>query len=172
MSQPTYPHSQHPVTVFTRFAIRLAAIAFLASSVAHLAAATKKPPVHPININLADSRQLQQVPGIGPATAEKILQMRKSYGAFKSVDDLKAIRSLGPKRLEKMHKYLTVGKTPLTSAKAAGPKQSTTPAPSTVATNKNSASSTHRAQPSTQSSKPENSDSKPESADSEDEEPE
>jgi len=37
--------------------------------------------------------------------------MRKSYGAFKSVDDLLAIRGLGPKRLEKMRKYLTVGKT-------------------------------------------------------------
>jgi hypothetical protein len=36
--------------------------------------------------------------------------MRKSYGAFKSVDDLLAIRGLGPKRLEKMRKYLTVGK--------------------------------------------------------------
>ena len=38
------------------------------------------------------------------------MQMRKSYGAFKSVDDLLAIRGLGPKRLEKMRKYLTVGK--------------------------------------------------------------
>src|SRR3981081_4928326 len=55
-------------------------------------------------------KRLQQVPGIGPATAEKILQMRKSYGAFKSVDDLLAIRGLGAKRLEKMRKYLTVGK--------------------------------------------------------------
>src|SRR5215467_6131761 len=110
MSQPTYPRFQPRLAVFTRFAIRLASIAFLAFAVAHFAAATKKPPVHPININLADSGQLQQVPGIGPATAEKILQMRKSYGAFKSVDDLKAIRGLGQKRLDKMRKYLTVGK--------------------------------------------------------------
>jgi hypothetical protein len=36
--------------------------------------------------------------------------MRKSYGAFKSVDDLLAIRGLGPKRLEKMRKYLVAGK--------------------------------------------------------------
>ena len=70
----------------------------------------KKPPVKPVNINTATSEELQQVPGIGPATAEKILQMRKSYGAFKSVDDLLAIRGLGPKRLEKMRRYLTVGK--------------------------------------------------------------
>jgi len=50
------------------------------------------------------------VPGIGPSTADKILQMRKSYGAFKSVDDLLAIKGIGPKRMEKMRKYLTVGK--------------------------------------------------------------
>jgi competence ComEA-like helix-hairpin-helix protein len=74
------------------------------------ASATKKPPAQPININTADSTQLQLVPGIGPSTAEKILQMRKSYGAFKSVNDLMAIRGIGPKRLEKMRKYLTLGK--------------------------------------------------------------
>jgi competence ComEA-like helix-hairpin-helix protein len=75
-----------------------------------LSSATKKPPAQAVNINTADSTQLQLVRGIGPSTAEKILQMRKSYGAFKSVNDLMAIRGLGPKRLEKMRKYLTVGK--------------------------------------------------------------
>src|SRR2546430_14993548 len=73
-------------------------------------ATTKNPPLKPININTATSEELQQVPGIGPATAEKILQMRKSYGLFKSVDDLLAIKGLGRKRVEKMRKYLTVGK--------------------------------------------------------------
>ena len=72
--------------------------------------AKKKPPLKPVNLNTATSEELQQVPGIGPATAEKILQMRKSYGAFKSVDDLLAIRGIGKKRLDKMRKYLTVGK--------------------------------------------------------------
>ena len=71
----------------------------------------KKPPARPVNIDTASSEELQQVPGIGPATAQKILQMRKSYGPFKSVDDLLAIRGLGQKRLDKMRKFLTVGKT-------------------------------------------------------------
>ncbi len=71
--------------------------------------ATKKPPTHPVDINSASSAQLQLVPGIGPATAEKILAMRKSYGAFKSVDDLLSVRGIGPKRLEKMRKYLVAG---------------------------------------------------------------
>jgi competence protein ComEA len=97
--------------------------------------ANKKPPLHPVNVNTATSEQLQEVPGIGPATAEKILQARKSYGAFKSVDDLQAIKGIGPKRLEKMRKYLTVGK-PLTPQKSAGqaaakPATKPTPAPKT-----------------------------------------
>jgi len=39
------------------------------------------------------------------------LQMRKSYGAFKSVDDLLALRGLGAKRPKKMRKYSTVART-------------------------------------------------------------
>jgi len=74
--------------------------------------AKKKPPPHPVNLNTASAAELQQVPGIGPATADKILQARKSYGSFKSVDDLQAIKGIGPKKLEKMRKYLTVDKTP------------------------------------------------------------
>ena len=74
--------------------------------------AKKKPPAHPININTATAADLQQVPGIGPSTAQKILDTRKSYGTFKSVDDLLAIKGIGPKKLDKMRKYLTVGKLP------------------------------------------------------------
>jgi competence ComEA-like helix-hairpin-helix protein len=81
-------------------------------------AATKKPPVKPININTANSEELQQVPGIGPVTAEKIVQMRKSYGTFKSVDDLLSIKGIGKKRLEKMRKYLTVTKSTATNKMA------------------------------------------------------
>ena len=92
---------------------------FLAAAV--FPATPKKPPLRPININTANAEELQLVPGIGPATAEKILQMRKSYGAFKSVDDLVAIRGIGKKRLDKMRKYLTVGKVP--TAKSAQPQQ-------------------------------------------------
>ena len=83
--------------------------------------AKKKPPVHPVNLNSASSAESQQVPGIGPSTADKILQMRKSYGAYKSVDDLLAIKGIGQKRLDKMRKYLTVGRVPPTKAVSAKP---------------------------------------------------
>ena len=92
--------------------------------------ATKKPLLKPINLNSATSEQLQQVPGIGPATADKILQMRKSQGAFKSVDDLLAVRGIGRKRLDKMRKYLTVGK-----PAAAGKPGAATPGKSSSASN-------------------------------------
>ena len=69
------------------------------------------------------------MPGIGPVTADKILKMRKSYGSFKSVDDLRAIKGIGPKRLEKMRKYLTVaGPPPKKTTPSSASKTKTTPA--------------------------------------------
>jgi len=97
-----------------RRSFRCTAAAFaLAMTVASapVSAGNKKPPLQPVNLNTATALELQQVPGIGPSAADKILKMRKSYGAFKSVDDLRAIKGIGPKRMEKMRKYIIVGKT-------------------------------------------------------------
>jgi competence ComEA-like helix-hairpin-helix protein len=92
---------RHPAASF------LSAVFFLTLAIIP-ALAKKKPPSHPINLNTATADQLEEVPGIGPATAPKILDTRKSYGAFKSVDDLLSIKGIGQKRLDKMRKYLTV----------------------------------------------------------------
>jgi comEA protein len=105
--------SFHRVTFLS--AIMVAVLVSAAAS-----ATTKKPPLQPINLNSATSEELQLVPGIGPATAEKILLMRKSYGSFKSVDDLLAIRGIGKKRLDKMRKYLIAGKPASPGKPAAG----------------------------------------------------
>jgi comEA protein len=96
-------------------------------------AATKKPPPQPINLNAATSEELQLVPGIGPATAERILLMRKSYGAFKSVDDLLAIRGIGKKRLNKMRKYLIAGRPAAASKPGDASKPARSPAADTAA---------------------------------------
>jgi DNA uptake protein ComE-like DNA-binding protein len=69
-------------------ALRLTWLTLLAICFAHVSVAKKKPPGHPINLNTVSLGELQLVPGIGPSTADKILEMRKSCGAFKNVDDL------------------------------------------------------------------------------------
>lgn len=61
-----------------------------------------------ININSADSSQLQTINGIGPSTAEKIIRYRTSKGAFKSIDDLKKVNGIGDKKLEKLRPYVTI----------------------------------------------------------------
>jgi len=91
-------------------ALRLLVFLVCASCLVAIGAGEKKkPPRHPVNINTANSAQLQEVPGIGPATAEKILKMRKAHGPFKSVEELLAIKGIGKKRLAKWRPYLTVG---------------------------------------------------------------
>jgi competence ComEA-like helix-hairpin-helix protein len=79
----------------------------LSAAVLH---ASKKRLLQPVNLNTATALELQQVPGIRPLTADKIVKMRKSYGQFTSVDDLRAIKGIGPKRMEKMREYATAGK--------------------------------------------------------------
>jgi competence protein ComEA len=56
----------------------------------------------PISLNAATPEQLDELEGIGPATAQKILDWRKQHGGFRSVDDLKQITGIGPKRFESL----------------------------------------------------------------------
>jgi competence protein ComEA len=59
-------------------------------------------PAAPINLNSATAEQLDTLDGVGPSTAEKILQYRTEHGGFRSVDDLGQIPGIGPKRLESL----------------------------------------------------------------------
>ncbi len=54
-----------------------------------------------ININTADSEELQKLNGIGPATAEKIIDYRETHGRFKAIDDIKDVSGIGDKTFEK-----------------------------------------------------------------------
>jgi competence protein ComEA len=65
-----------------------------------------EPAPQSVSLNSADSEALQALPGVGPATAERILDYRKSHGKFKSIDELTAVGGIGPKKLEKMRKYI------------------------------------------------------------------
>jgi competence protein ComEA len=57
-------------------------------------------PAGPVHLNSATLEQLDGLPGVGPVTAQKILDYRQQHGAFGSVDELDAISGIGPARLE------------------------------------------------------------------------
>lgn len=61
-----------------------------------------------ININTADSTQLQELNGVGPATAEKIIAYRKQNGRFQSIEDIKNVSGIGDKTYEKLKDHIRV----------------------------------------------------------------
>ena len=60
----------------------------------------------PVHLNTATLEQLDALPGVGPVTAQKILDYREQHGAFSSVDDLDAIPGIGPARLEQLRELV------------------------------------------------------------------
>ena len=56
----------------------------------------------PVNLSTATAAQLDALPGIGPVTAQKILDYRTQHGGFSSVDELDAIPGIGPARIDQL----------------------------------------------------------------------
>ncbi len=61
-----------------------------------------------VNVNRANSAQLQTLNGIGPTKAQEIIKYRKSHGGFKTVDELVNVKGIGPKTLIKMKYQVTI----------------------------------------------------------------
>ena len=55
-----------------------------------------------VNINTADEKALDTLPGVGPAMAKRIIEYRETEGAFQSIEDIKKIRGIGDAKFAKM----------------------------------------------------------------------
>jgi competence protein ComEA len=61
-----------------------------------------------INVNTADAEELDELPEVGPATAEAIIEHRQGNGLFRSVEELEEVPGIGPATIEKIKPFATV----------------------------------------------------------------
>lgn len=63
--------------------------------------------VGPVSLSSASLEELDELPGVGPITAQKIVDYRAEHGPFASVDDLDAVPGIGPTRIEQLRELVT-----------------------------------------------------------------
>ena len=63
----------------------------------------------PIDLNRADQAALDELPGVGPATAAAIVAHREEHGPFTSVTSLQEVPGIGPAKLERLRDLVTIG---------------------------------------------------------------
>ena len=62
-----------------------------------------------VNINTATEDELQELQGIGPVLAKRILEYRQENGNFEQLEDLKNVSGIGEKTFEKIRSQITLG---------------------------------------------------------------
>ena len=102
----------------TRIVLSLAALVFLAAAQPHAQsrpaaprAETKTPAATAVvNLNTASAAELEKLPGVGAATAARIIEYRQKKGPFKKIEELMNVQGIGEKSFLKLKPQITVGK--------------------------------------------------------------
>ena len=69
--------------------------------------AARSAPGAKVSLATATVEQLDELPGIGPVTAQKIVDWRTTHGPFRSVEDLDDVPGIGPARIEQLRDLVT-----------------------------------------------------------------
>lgn len=122
-------HEQPPANYYSRYRpqifVSMLVVAVLVGGALYAARATEKAPKvvysasldevaaessRPlkVNVNTADVGELDALPEVGPATAQKIVDHRRANGAFRSIEELEEVSGIGPKTLEKIRPFAEV----------------------------------------------------------------
>ncbi len=99
------PHHMQARRVTIRYLIMGLAVLLVFCAAAR---AEKNPPSKPIDLNVANVKELQELPGVGAVTAQRIIDLRQKSGRFHRVEDLLAVRGISQKKLDAMRPYITV----------------------------------------------------------------
>ena len=65
-------------------------------------------PLRRIPVNSASAAELEQLPGIGPALARRIIAHREAHGSFRKLQDLGHVRGIGPKTLDRLRPLVSL----------------------------------------------------------------
>lgn len=82
-----------------------------------------------VNINTAESEQLQLLPRVGPALADRIIEFRETNGPFGSIDELVAVKGIGENSLDRLEPFVTTNGATTLDSKVKLPRSSASGSP-------------------------------------------
>lgn len=93
---------------FLALAVMIANVSGMGNLYADKTAAPAEAAAKVVNINQAGAEELQEIRGVGPAIAERILQYRQEHGRFEKPEDLVNVRGIGPAKFEKIKAQISI----------------------------------------------------------------